>query len=176
MSRKNGVSVFLLALLCVGAYSQGLPVEHPETSRDTLASAGAGDSAGALDSESARMYQSAVSTMRRDAPGQSSALDTSANARRMKIAGEEIAAPPMPKRMDSITIAAQGDQPVNKPHSNQRPQVKKSSILIAVGSCALIGCGIAAYVLKNSKNDDVIAQNNRIPPPPNPPVNLRRGP
>ncbi len=119
-------------------------------------------------SESARMYQYSVSRQRRDAPRQDSAPDT-AKTRAEKPVATAIAQPPQTIRADSISIL-----PKDMRQGAGRPaKVKKSGVILAVGTCALIGCGIAAYLLKNSRNDEIIAHNNRIPPPPEPPVNLR---
>jgi hypothetical protein len=169
----NCALIFILA--CMGAYGQG-QVENRDASivdqPDTLASAEASDSAHARESDAARMYQSAVSKMRRDVPRQGVQPDTSANRRRMTITEPEASSPPGPTLNDSLSVAVNGNQPVNQPAAEHKPHIKNSAVILAAGSCALIGCGIAVYLLKASKNDDIIARNNRIPPPPDPPVNI----
>jgi hypothetical protein len=120
------------------------------------------------ESEAARMYRSSLSRMRRDAPQMNAAPDTLLKKRKMIPAEPEGPKLSEPKRADSLSPVAKSPAPVSSPPS--KTKVKKSSIAVAVGSCALIGCGIAVYLLTNSKKDDAVSRNNPIPPPPDPPL------
>jgi hypothetical protein len=139
--------------------SGGTDAHASREKQDTLPSLIASDSGQARTSESARMYQSTYSGMRRDAPRQTDAIDT-----RTEKADSAAAATAVGANPDSISPKE------SREASGSPVKIKKTGIILAVGSCAIIGCGIVAYLLANSKNDETVSQNNRIPPPPDPPV------
>jgi hypothetical protein len=162
-----GIWIFWAGLFSEGSFAQG--AVNDSIGNDTIQSVAIpADSGRVQDSESGNMYRAVISSMRRDVPRTDSKPDSSLLPQRIRIP-------------DTITTTSLSSKPADSLHASQIPtsdqtnpaelQIKltKKAIIIAVGSCGLIGCGIVAYLLKNSKKDDVVSRPAGIPPPPDPP-------
>lgn len=135
-------------------------------SSDTNASAIANDSAAGRPSDGERMYRSVIPVMRRDEPTIGKAPDTSARAKQEKHPEPMMAPPPKPAAADSFLVLPGARQA----SSGHKTQLKKNSVLIVLGACAIVGGAVAFYLIKNSQDKSAADINNRIPPPPDPPA------
>ena len=161
-----GIWIFLAASPFIAAsYAQGRATNSIDND-SSRSVASAADSARVQDSESGNMYRSFNSSMRRDVPRTESAPDTSSQLQRIRIPDTVTTTSVSPKPKDSLSVIPTSDQTTSEP----RIKMTKKGIIIAAGSCGLIGCGIVAYLLKNSKKDNVVSPTNiGIPFPPDPP-------
>ena len=138
---------------------------------DTLAglSAATHDSINKSDTTSQAQYQSTLPVMRRDAPGTSN-TPSQPKQREKFVASKDTVKPPV--RRDSVLVVSnniRGNPPV-------RSQIKKSSVYIALGACAILGAGIAIYVIQSAPGSGSAAANTGIPTPPVPPSNFAPSP
>ena len=162
----------IICLLCFALHAQDAPppVSPPNSAADSLYRNTA-DSGFTRDStgqtEAARMYRSSVSSMRRDASQQIGSRDTLLRKRKMIAPEPESPKVAEPKRVDSVSSVVKKSPPDSAPPVKAR--VSKGAVAVAVGTCVLIGCGIAVYLFKNSKDNAAGSNNNRVPPPPDPP-------
>jgi hypothetical protein len=161
-----GIWIFLAGLFPAASYAQGI-MNDSMGNGSGKGVAPATDSARLQESESGNMYRSANSSMRRDVPRTESVPDTSLLPQRIRIPDTATIGSVLPKPADSLHVS----QNATTDQTSAEPRIKltKKSIIIAAGSCGLIGCGIVAYLLKNSKKDDVVSRPAGIPPPPDPP-------
>jgi hypothetical protein len=135
-------------------------------SSDTNANAIANDSAAGRPSDGERMYRSVIPVMRRDEPTIGKAPDTSARAKQEKHPEPMMAPPPKPPAVDSFLVLPGARQASSGPKTH----LQKRSVLIVLGACAVVGGAVAFYLIKNSQDKSAADINNRIPPPPDPPV------
>lgn len=136
---------------------------------DTLAGRAAHDPIHTTDTISQAQYQSTLPVMRRDAPRD---LTTPSQPRQREkfVASKDTVKPPVQK--DSVLVVSnniRGNPPA-------RSQINKSSVYIALGVCAILGAGIAAYVISSSPGSGPSASNTGIPLPPIPPSNFAPSP
>lgn len=135
---------------------------------NTLKGQSTRDPANKTDTIGQAQYQSTLPAIRRDIP-QSTAIGPK-QQREKFITSADTVKPQV--RKDSILIVINNSQgnPAGK------AQIKKSGVFIALGMCALLGAGIAAYVMKSSPAGSSAASIAGIPPPPNPPSNFAPSP
>jgi len=141
------------------------------TPADTLAGlpATTHDSINKSDTTSQAQYQSTLPVMRRDAPGNSN-TPSQPKQREKFVASKDTVKSPV--RKDSVLVVSnniRGNPPA-------RSQIKKSGVYIALGACAILGAGIAAYVISSTPGSGSAASNTGIPAPPVPPSNFAPSP
>ena len=139
-----------------------------KTPADTLAGLPAHDSINKTDTIGQAQYQSTLPVMRRDAPGNSN-TPSQPKQREKFVASKDTVKQPV--RKDSVLVVSIKIQ-ANSPAG---PQIKKSSLYLALGVCAILGAGIAIYVMKSSPGSGS-ASNTGIPAPPVPPSNFAPSP
>lgn len=161
MNKFSGYAIsILLAFVSVGPTA------------DTLAGVSAHDSINKTDTVGQAQYQSTLPVMRRDVPRSINGQNPSSRPQEREkfVASKDTAK--LPVRKDSILVVSNN----TKEKPPVRPQIKKSSLYLALGVCALIGCGIAAYVIKSAPGNGSGAANTGIPLPPVPPSNFAPSP
>ena len=127
------------------------------------------DSINKSDTTSQAQYQSTLPVMRRDTPGTSN-TPSQPKQREKFVASKDTVKPPV--RRDSVLVVSnniRGNPPA-------RSQIKKSSVYIALGACAILGAGIAIYVIQSAPGSGSAASNTGIPAPPVPPSNFDPSP
>ncbi len=140
------------------------PTSKPSSNAN--ASAAAIDSAAGRPSDGERMYRAVIPVMRRDEPTVEKATNTSARPRQEKHPEPMLAPPPKPAAADSFLVLPGTRQA----SSGQKTQLKKSNVLIVLGACAIATGAVVIYLIANSQNKSAKDVNNRIPPPPDPPI------
>jgi hypothetical protein len=132
-------------------------------------SAAAHDSINKSDTTSQAQYQSTLPVMRRDASGNSN-TPSQPKQREKFVASKDTVK--LPARRDSVLVVSnnmRGNSPAG-------PQIKKSSVYIALGVCAILVGGIATYIISSAPGSGSAASNTGIPAPPVPPSNFAPSP
>ena len=143
-----------------------------KTPADTLAGLPVHDSANKTDTTGQAQYQSTLPVMRRDIPrGVNEAGNSSKPQEREKfVASKDTVKPQVRSPILVVSInKTQGK-------SSGKFQLNKRSVIIALGVCALLGGGIALYLIKSAPGNGTAASNTGIPAPPNPPASLAPSP
>jgi hypothetical protein len=130
------------------------------------------DSSGKADTLGRSHYQSLMPVMRRDIPRAIGGQTASSVPQREKFVAPKDSVKVQP-RVDPILIVSIGK---TQGKSSGKQQLSTKSLIIAVGVCALLGAGIAAYVLKTGPSNGSSESNTGIPAPPVPPSNFAPSP
>ncbi|MGB7569425.1 MAG: hypothetical protein WBM07_16300 [Chitinivibrionales bacterium] len=133
---------------------------------DTLAGLSVHDSANKTDTTGQAQYQSTLPVMRRDIPrGVNEAGNSSKPQEREKFVASKDTVKPQVK--SPILVVSINKTPGK---SSSKFQLNKRSVMIALGVCALLGGGIALYLIKSAPGNGTAASNTGIPAPPSPPA------
>lgn len=144
-----------------------------KTPADTLAGLPVHDSANKTDTTGQAQYQSTLPVMRRDIPrGVNEAGNSSKPQEREKFVASKDTVKPQVKSNPVLVVS------INKTQGklSGKFQFNKRSVVIALGVCALLGGGIALYLIKSAPGNGTAASNTGIPAPPNPPASLAPSP
>jgi hypothetical protein len=141
------------------------------TPADTLASlpATTRDSINKTDTIGQAQYQSTLPIMRRDAPGNSN-TPSQPKQREKFVASKDTVKQPV--RKDSVLVVSNNI----RENPSAKSQIKKSSVYIALGVCAILGAGIAVYVISSAPGSGSASSNTGIPAPPVPTSNFAPSP